>query len=153
MKKGNVVDSKGEVFPTKKGYVTKVAEFSPAKNSGLSLKDAKWLSPTPKIVEVNEATLPNTEDYLVIPRSAPHLQENITAGHWDIKGHTISLSIRETKELSVMDWLLGVNARRKSAEKSPFPDFILVLPSFSPPVGGPGSGQLQKGNPIPWSAE
>lgn len=103
--------------------MTKKAEFCAAKHSGLSLKDSKWISPEPRVIEVNESTLPNTERYLVIPKSAPALQSQIRVGEWDVLHHTISVYIGETKELFVMEWLAAVNSRRKSAEKSPFPDF------------------------------
>lgn len=104
----------------KKGTVVTAA---PVKATGLSLKDAKWISPQPKVIEVNEATLPNTERYLVIPKSAPHLQSHIRAGVWNVLDKSITLAIRETKDLFVMEWLASVNTRHKAAAKSPFPDF------------------------------
>jgi hypothetical protein len=107
----------------KKGTITKKVDVSPTKNSGLSLKDAKWISPEPKVIEVNDSVLPNTERYLLIPKSAPQLQANIRAKSWDVLNHTLCVNIRETKDLFVLEWLNAVNHRRKVAEKSPFPDF------------------------------
>jgi hypothetical protein len=107
----------------KKGIVTKKAEFSPTKNSGLSLKDAKWISPTPKVLEINDSNTPNTERYLVIPKSAPQLQSSIRVHAWDVMNHLLTVSITESRTLFVLEWLNAVNNRRKVAEKSPFPDF------------------------------
>jgi len=107
----------------KKGTITKKVDVSPAKNSGLSLKDAKWISPEPKVIEVNEANTLNTERYLVIPKSAPKLQSHIRAGAWDVMNKTLHVSISETKDLFVLEWLNAVNSRRKAAANSPFPDF------------------------------
>lgn len=105
----------------KKGTVVTAAPVKAT--AGLSVKDAKWISPQPKVVEVNESTLPNTERYLVIPKSAPHLQSHIKAGVWNVLEKHITLAIRETKDLFVMEWLSSVNTRHKAAAKSPFPDF------------------------------
>jgi hypothetical protein len=109
----------------KKGMITKKVDVtvSPTKNSGLSLKDSKWISPEPKVIEVNESNTPNTGRYLVIPKSAPNLQSRIRAGDWDVMNKTLNVSITETNDLFVLEWLAAVNSRRKAAEKSPFPDF------------------------------